>query len=73
MVTILTSANAFAYNKNFITYSSEIKNNIPTENLISGTAILYEALQLKKYGLEMQAFQYAMTGYNYLKNKKIPK
>ena len=71
LVTILTSANAFAYNKNFITYGNEIKNNIPTENLISGTAIMYETLQLKKYGLEMQAFQYAMTGYNYLKNKKM--
>lgn len=71
MITILFGDNAFAYNKNFVLYNNYIENNIPTENYISGTAVMYEALHLDNYGLEMDAFQNAMTGFNYLKSKKI--
>ncbi len=70
LVSIFTCVHANAYNKNFIAYSNEIVSDIPSEKLISATAILYEAMHLNNYGLEMQAFQYAMTGYNYLKSKK---
>lgn len=71
LFSILFAGKGFAYNKNFMAYNNVEPKNIPTENFISGVAIVYEAMHLNNYGLAMEAFQYAMTGYNYLKSKKI--
>jgi L,D-transpeptidase catalytic domain len=68
---VLATSNATAYNKNFVAYNDVTEKNIATEKFISGTALMYEAMHLNNYGLEMEAFQYAVTGYNYLRSKKM--
>jgi L,D-transpeptidase catalytic domain len=71
LASIFSTSRTSAYNKNFVAFNNAIEKTIPTEKFISGAAIMYEAMHLNNFGLEMDAFQYAVTGYNYLRSKKI--
>jgi L,D-transpeptidase catalytic domain len=68
---VLATSDASAYNKNFVAFDNTSTSKISSDKFISGTALLYESMHLENYGLEMDAFQYAVTGYNYLRSKKI--